>query len=88
MKRVIRAGVAVAAALTVGIFGLASASGASAPAPTDPNDAASPSRGLQTQAITANLEDVFVPVTPCRIVDTRQGAGTNGTPIAPLQTRT
>jgi hypothetical protein len=33
-------------------------------------------------------EAKFVPITPCRIVDTRIGTGTNGTPFANLNTRT
>ncbi len=88
VNRILRAGAAVAAALALGIAGMASAAGASAPAPLDPNDAASPSGQVRPLAITSNLEDVFVPVAPCRIVDTRQGAGTNGTPLTSLQTRT
>lgn len=33
-------------------------------------------------------ENLYVPITPCRIVDTRYGSGTGGTPFASLQTRT
>ncbi len=33
-------------------------------------------------------ENHYVPITPCRIVDTRAGTGTGGTPFSALQTRT
>ena len=35
-----------------------------------------------------DFEAKYVPITPCRIVDTRAGTGTGGTPIGNLQTRT
>jgi hypothetical protein len=50
-------------------------------------------RGQQAQAIQAasiapvRSETVFVPVAPCRIVDTRAGTGTNRTRFAPNATR-
>ena len=33
-------------------------------------------------------ESRYVAVTPCRIIDTRNGAGVNNTPFSALQTRT
>lgn len=43
---------------------------------------------LAPPAFQPTSENLYVPITPCRIVDTRGGTGTGGTPFSPLQTRT
>lgn len=60
------------------------------------DDSPPPVRQGQPEAITAKAPPVYqpdtetryVPITPCRIVDTRKGTGANGTPLGPGVTRT
>ena len=50
------------------------------PSPSDVGAAAAPS-------FQPEFESVYVPITPCRIVDTRSGTGAGATPISNLQIR-
>jgi hypothetical protein len=68
------------------LLGMISASAGSLPS-------RAPNAGVAAAAAVAptfqpSSEAVYVPITPCRIVDTRSGTGTNGTPITNAQTRT
>ncbi len=81
-------GVAVVGLLTVtGIAPIASADG-EPPAASVAVDTPSPLPPKAPLVLTTPNEDTYVPLTPCRIVDTREGTGTNGTPFQPQQTRT
>ncbi len=75
----IAVGVVAALALVTGTVAVAGAVGAIPPPPPDPAQArAERSAGMSTLAAAstgAGSEQLFVPISPCRIVDTRAGGG-------------
>ena len=78
------------AALAAGALCVTAVSSAvSAPPPNPHNDPSGPAAaGIGPAVIAAGkMQDLYTPIAPCRIVDTRSGTGTNGTPIG-NQTRT
>lgn len=79
MKRPLRiAASAIAAAALVTLGGLAGANAAgNQPAPT----AAAAQLAAAPPVYQPDSEAKYVPITPCRIVDTRIGTGANGTPF-------
>jgi len=74
-----------ALAIGVLVIGVSSAAASSSPSlpPNPPGEV-----GASAPTFQPTYESIYVPVTPCRIVDTRRGVGTNGTPIGNKQTRT
>lgn len=84
MNRIARIGVAIAAAVTLGVIGVSSASGTAPQDPPAPGPAIPTPDQLGAQSQTPNLENLYVSIVPCRIVDTRVGTGTDGTPISGL----
>jgi hypothetical protein len=76
-----------AAGLAVGAMTVANAAG-----PGNAPGAQPPPKGdaqaVPHVAVAAAQGTIYVPITPCRIVDTRVGTGTNGTPIGNGQLRT
>ena len=81
--------VGVVAVGTLCIAGLTPASGSAPTPPPTPNSSPA-ARPAIAPAITLPEASgtVFVPITPCRIVDTRNGSGTNGNPFSNGETRT
>ncbi len=74
-------GVAAASSTTSAAAQPMAATQAAPPPPPDPD-------ALGAQSAAGNQGAVYVSVAPCRIVDTRSGTGTNGTPFSSLATRT
>ena len=87
MHRFARAGLAIVAAMTLGFITISSASGSAPHDPPQPGVAAPSPDQLGAQSVAANLQTLYVPIAPCRIVDTRAGSGGHGTPIG-ASTRT
>lgn len=68
-------------AVVIGVLllGMSSASAGSVPPPRVPN--AQDAAVASAPTYQPSSESIYVPITPCRIVDTRTGTGTNGTPL-------
>ena len=78
------AGAVVAA---VALVGLGTTAGSAAPT-TPPPANSSEVGALAVPDFQPSSEMSYVPITPCRIIDTRNGTGTGGTPFASGTTRT
>jgi hypothetical protein len=85
LQRWLRPAVVATTALAV-VLGAAALSGSTVTgsAVADPSSV----RPMLPSVVTAPNENQFVPIAPCRIIDTRIGTGVNGTPLQPTQHRT
>src|SRR6478609_2924477 len=81
MRKITRFGVGAIAAIGIAIFGLSGAS-ASPSTPNAPHLPDNPS-AVQPLSVASVGQNLFVPITPCRVVDTRQQGG----PFSSGQTR-
>src|SRR6478735_9396444 len=86
MNKYLKIGLGAVVALLIGAPGVAAASASTTTAPALAANSAV--RLAAPPTYQPSTESGFVPLTRCRIVDTRSGTGTNGTPFTSLATRT